>query len=144
MDVEEWRAEAKRLNYLPGQAGVVAEYWRAWLRRDEIQRNTPYLKPCARVVRFMSPRERAELWEGRDLAKAQFLRIGRKSWYVIEGRQDEPAPISVLPSPPSISAPVSLSVDSVSGLRDELDALSSRVGVLEGVLSGNAVPSLLS
>jgi hypothetical protein len=99
VNTEEWRAEARRLSYLPGQRGVRWLEFRAFLDREKglAQRvSANRLRPANRVVRFMSPRERAEMHGGRLLDdKAQVLRCGRRSFYVIEPDRQHAARVRV-------------------------------------------------
>jgi hypothetical protein len=82
MTVDEWRAELERLRVLP-RRGVRWIEAQGWLDRHRT-RPGPVLRPCAREVRRMTPRQRIEMYEGRSLAGAQILRTGRNSWYVVE------------------------------------------------------------
>lgn len=95
MTVDEWKAEAVKLRRLPSERGVAWVYWKTYLdrARGELAQPRGSLRyhPSASLIRRMSPRERAEMHEGRELAEGtQLLRMGRSSWYVIEPETHSP------------------------------------------------------
>jgi hypothetical protein len=100
VNVEQWRAEARRLSYLPGARGVRWQEFRAFLDTERgliVQRaSVSSLRPPNMVVRRMGVRERMEMHEGRLLDdKAQILRCGRRRYYVIEPDRHHDARVRV-------------------------------------------------
>jgi hypothetical protein len=100
MNTTEWRDELRRLQYLPGQRGVMWAYYKSFLDKERgligQRASVTRSRPANRVVRFMSVRERIEMHEGRALDdKAQILRCGRRSYYVIEPDRQHDARVRV-------------------------------------------------